>query len=258
MGVVPIVDPETIEAIRDRDILIPPWGEDLLERLDMVGPAETGWDTIVTAGMYARSHYADPNPPFATLCDELLQKLPVPPTRVLDLGCSAGRMGIEVAMRTGASLTGVDLEPLPLRWAARAANTNPIDIPVLRNAKQFELQRVGSPTEQVLEAQWICANVYNLPLEAKQFDLICAINLLDSVPHPKALLAVMADMLSPGGAIIVAQPATWSAALTPPERWLLEEAEWENAFRRHGLRSHSYSKPIEWILRRTPTQWYGY
>jgi SAM-dependent methyltransferase len=60
----------------------------------------------------------------------------------------------------------------------------------------------------------------SLPFKSGSFGLAVALQVLDSVSSPLALLGAIADVLPPGGSALLASPYDWSAAATPMEAWI--------------------------------------
>ena len=98
-----------------------------------------------------------------------------PPSRVLDLGCSGGRLG-ECIRQLGHHVTGVDVEALP-------------------GVKE----RLDNFIQADLEA--------GIPPEAGSgYDVLVAADVVEHVRNPERLLADAHDVLKPGGVLLVSVP----------------------------------------------------
>lgn len=62
---------------------------------------------------------------------------------------------------------------------------------------------------------WLCADICNPPFEAASFQLISALNVLDSVPTPYIMLGQCHALLSPGAGLVLSSPFAWRADITP-------------------------------------------
>jgi SAM-dependent methyltransferase len=66
---------------------------------------------------------------------------------------------------------------------------------------------------------WI-GDALSPPLGAGCAGLVLALNLLDCVSDPAALLRAAASLLRPGGHLLLSTPLDWSTAATPAEAWV--------------------------------------
>jgi len=106
-----------------------------------------------------------------------LARCGVAPGRLLDVGCGDGLL-LALAARGGWEVWGVDTSPEVL---ARA---------------RAEVPEAHLAAEDLVRA--------DLPLEA--FDAITLINVLEHVPHPRQVLARCAQLLRPGGVLLIHVP----------------------------------------------------
>lgn len=140
--------------------------------------------------------------------------------RVLDLGCAAGRTSFDLAIRhPGALVLGIDRIFALLRVARGAAHGR-VSYPRRRiglvyDRRTFAVNLDGS--EQV--DFWAC-DALALPFDSGTADLVAALNLVDCVSDPPRALAAMAEVVRPGGTILLATPYDWNTRATPVERWI--------------------------------------
>ncbi len=136
-----------------------------------------------------------------------------PGEAVLDVGCGAGEVCVELARRVGASgrVCGVDRSAAMID-AARAAAANA--------GATIDLQVAG---------------IYDLPFPDASFDAVRAERVLQHIDDPKRGLAEMIRVLRPGGRIMVIDPdhSQWSLALETREHERVHEA-----LRAQFLQSH--------------------
>jgi 2-polyprenyl-6-hydroxyphenyl methylase/3-demethylubiquinone-9 3-methyltransferase len=94
------------------------------------------------------------------------------PARVLDVGCGAGFLTNELA-RQGHRVTGVDAAPGTLATAERHDTTRSV--------------------------RYTVADALRLPFDDGSFDVVCAMDFLEHVEQPAAVIAEVARVLAPGG-----------------------------------------------------------
>ena len=179
-----------------------------------------GWDHW--ADHDAQEKGAEPVKPgqAARLLARLLGGLPaaLPDGPILDLGCGAGRTVAELAEATGRLVLGIDMSVPLARVAQDAVVGGRVAYDKRRSGLHFERRDFAVPARAEADI-WI-ADALALPFDAGCFALATALNLLDCVQDPKALLAEIARVLGPGGACALATPFDWSGAATPFANWL--------------------------------------
>ena len=256
---IPIVVPGAFDEVHESDVLPDVDSEDLLRRVNDLELGGDVWQRVVLASMYTQSHYGGLDQPFAALCEQLLPA-GEPIAYAADLGCGVGRMAIEIAHRTAATVLGVDASPLALRWAALAAQGAPFDVPVLATVKRFEMSTLQSPTTvEPGQVRWVCGDVFNPPLVAEAFDLVTAVSLIGTVSDPYIALGQACALVRRGGYLILAQPDTWDPTVTPPANWLADDhLEWDQMLARFGFRTVNRVDSVAWELHRTPRQRFRY
>jgi 2-polyprenyl-6-hydroxyphenyl methylase/3-demethylubiquinone-9 3-methyltransferase len=92
--------------------------------------------------------------------------------RVLDVGCGAGFLANELAQQ-GHRVTGVDAAPGTLATAARHDTTGSV--------------------------RYTVADALRLPFDDGSFDVVCAMDFLEHVEQPAAVVAEISRVLAPGG-----------------------------------------------------------
>jgi len=99
--------------------------------------------------------------------------------RVLDVGCGGGLLA-EALARAGAEVTGIDLAPGMIEVARLHASESGLAIDY----------RVAAAEELALESPG-------------RFEVITCMEMLEHVPEPAAMVATLARLLAPGGALFV-------------------------------------------------------
>ncbi len=186
------------------------------------------------ASTYAWDAYADldpaeapgtPAPGAARRCLHALlalaQPIASPPARMLDLGCAAGRTAFDLAALAPEGLVlGVDSNLALLRIARRAATRGEVvygrrRIGLVYDGRRFPADLPGRERVDF----WAC-DAAALPFTPGGADLVLALNLLDCVPDPAALLHALAAALRPGGTLLLATPFDWATRATPAQHWI--------------------------------------
>ena len=235
---IPLILPQlrTLLAERGVELLV---RDDLAEPLesllgDAIGP--NSWFDVMrqTISTYAWDGWADldpeepapdasaPVPGAARRCLEALLALAgaAPARRVLDLGCGAGRTAFDLAARHPEALVlGIDVNLALLRLAQGAARGR-ISYPRRRIGLVYDRRAFAVDLPGAARVDFWACDAAALPVEPGTADLITALNLLDCVPDPAALLAALAAALRPGGRLLLATPYDWATRATQVEGWI--------------------------------------
>ncbi|MBS0649484.1 MAG: 3-demethylubiquinone-9 3-O-methyltransferase [Verrucomicrobia bacterium] len=148
------------------------------------------------------------------------------PVKILDLGCGAGFLTQEMAKR-GHEVVGIDLSEESLRIAQ----------------KLDETRRV----------KYVRGDATTTPFPASSFDVVCAMDLLEHVQNPEALVREASRLLRPGGLfffhtfnrtalswLLVIKGVEWCVKNTPPHmhvlRMFIKPRELEAMCKDVGLR----------------------
>ena len=252
---IPIVVPGSFDAILEYDTFGPVDDlGDLPQRIEALAIGDPTWNRLVRVGMYVCSHYGDDQCPFEQIVDFITSHISTPIQAAADLGCGPGALAIRLANQMEAFVVGMDSNPLNLRWAAAAAAGLMLNVPVLRSERQFGLRKIAPDiVPDPGRVEWVCGDVAHPPLPAEAFDLVAAVNLLDSVTHPLVALGQAAALVRPKGHLLIAQPNAWDRKLTPVKRWLPErDAGWEMLFNRLGLKTVGRFDGLRWVIKRNP------
>lgn len=237
----PIVDgiPIIVAAIRgwlaanplqllQRDDLSP-----ALESLvgDVLGPGSP-YDTLRhQIGIYAADHYESHSA--AQLLNRaialsgrralspanLSNEIP-PSAPTLDIGCSVGGTTFALAHRLGTLTLGIDLNFAMLRVASRALREGRIryarrSVGLVHERRELT---IDLPARELVDF-W-CCDAAALPFADATFATASALNIIDCVPAPRALITECARVLQQGGSAFFSTPYDWTPTATPVEQWL--------------------------------------
>jgi putative 4-mercaptohistidine N1-methyltranferase len=137
--------------------------------------------------------------------------------RALDLGCAVGRSTFELS-RTYEEVIGIDFSA---RFVAAGES--------LRNGDALHYRRYGEmhrPEPLVARApagltseriRFEQGDAMDLRRDLGSFDLVHAANLLCRLPEPLRLLKQLPALVTGGGYLVLATPATWMEEYTPWE-----------------------------------------
>jgi len=121
--------------------------------------------------------------------------------QVLDVGCGAGFLSNHLA-REGFTVTGIDSSQASIDVASRHDETG--------------------------KARYLLGDASRLPFPDGSFDVVCAMDFLEHVEEPAAIVAEMARVLKPGGAFFF------------------------HTFNRNPLAWLVIIKGVEWFVKNTP------
>ncbi len=181
-----------------------------------------GWDSYAAFDPAERAQEGGPVPGAAARCmNRLIDFIGQPPGGLaLDLGCSGGGSSFALAARAPDALVlGIDINPGLLRLARRA----------MRGVVAYPRRRIGLVydrrcfTVDLAGAArvdfWMC-DAAALPFPESTASLTAALNVLDCVPAPSALLSELARVTRAGGHMLLASPYDWSVRATPVQHWV--------------------------------------
>ncbi len=126
--------------------------------------------------------------------------------RSLELGCGTGRALVELS-RTSRLAVGLDRSGAMLRTARRLLRGE--ELPYARRMAGREYLQASVRGEAAPNAQLVCADAMDAPFAPGVFDRVVALNLLDNVPSPRALLHQLHLLTAPGGEIVLSSPFAW-------------------------------------------------
>lgn len=258
---VPIVMADSSEFLRgelatvvERDM-----APELAAALIADGPDELPYARLLEhLSIYLDAHWGDRAEPAPDGVDEACALRPIverlralPKARAaIELGCSVGRVLAELPAE---SVYGLELQ----FGAARRARKLLAGERVAYARRMIGRSYAAAVTSGIRRDNvWIaCGDALDAPYVPGAFDRVVALNLLDSVAHPRQLLAVVDALCERGGEIVLASPYAWqSTVMAEHERFGgADPAEALRLILRSGL-SMGYTiveeAEVPWTLRR--------
>lgn len=145
---------------------------------------------------------------------------PVERARALEIGCSVGRACFELSVFCD-DVIGIDYSNSFIRQAqalqqTREATFSSADEGELRAQHHYRLEERFRPDM----IQFEVGDATDLRTDLGRFDIVLACNLLCRVPDPQSVLRRFADLVKPGGQLVLTSPYTWMEQYTPKRMWL--------------------------------------
>jgi len=192
---------------------------------------------------YLLFHYGDPeevmpwkNGPrqalgFAARCvRELLNPSAVGrDARALDVGCAVGRSSFELAGHCR-EVIGIDSSRAFIDVAEKIRREGSLGYDFT-----VEGDRLAHATARVPEGvaasriKFEVGDAMDLRPDLGSFHVVLAANLLCRLPDPRVFLARAAQLVRPGGQLLLTTPFSWLAEFTPRDKWIGGSGENESA-----------------------------
>ena len=178
---------------------------DTLDNPEWSGRPFYGYDSAEVQASYA-ARQAD------SVADFLIPRL-TPGMSLLDCGCGPGSvtLGLAEAVTPG-QVVGIDLEPNMIERAEAFASEN-----------------------QVKNVEFKVADIYDLPFDEGQFDVVFSASVLEHLSDPVRALGSMRRVLKPGGITAIIR-TDWAAPFIVPENESMSRflELFEGGFNRYG------------------------
>jgi len=136
---------------------------------------------------------------------------------VLELGCGVGRALFELAQKADA-VVGLDRSGSLLRAARVLLRGEELPYASKLAGRSHARASVLAPAAAA-NVGLVCADALDPPFSPGSFDRVAALNLLDNVRSPRALLHHLHQLAAPGGEILLSSPFSWRDGIVDePER----------------------------------------
>jgi len=134
--------------------------------------------------------------------------------RAVELGCSVGRITAELAT-TADHVVGLDLQFGAVRRARRLLDGERLAYGRRTAGRHYTAATIlaGDRTVPAARRTLLCGDALDPPLIPAMFGRVVALNLLDSVAHPRQLLSVVDGLCTRGGELILSSPYTWQSSV---------------------------------------------
>jgi uncharacterized protein YbaR (Trm112 family) len=126
----------------------------------------------------------------------------------VELGCSLGRVLAELPAERA---VGIDMHFGAVRRARRLLGGESLTYARREIGRHYSAALASG--KRTSDRKLVCADALDPPLLPDGFDRVIALNLLDSVAHPRQLLAVIDGLCAMGGEIILSSPYAWQSSV---------------------------------------------
>jgi SAM-dependent methyltransferase len=125
----------------------------------------------------------------------------------LELGCGVGRALFELS-HTADAVVGLDRSGALLRAAHRLLRGEELHYARRMAGRNYAAASLRAP-ERAANVALVCADALDPPFAPGGFHRVVALNVLDNVASPRALLHQMHQLAAPGGELVLASPFAW-------------------------------------------------
>jgi putative 4-mercaptohistidine N1-methyltranferase len=186
--------------------------------------SETYYESDDALAQYLWLHYVGTGDqaPFPVRCvTHTLDRARLPArARALDLGCAVGRSTFELA-RWCDEVVGLDYSQRFVAAARQLQAGNSLSFDLVEQGDLKERFTARAPEGVARDrVRFETGDAQALPDTLGSFDVVLMANLLCRLNEPRRLLARAADLVKPGGQLVITTPSTWKDIHTPRENWL--------------------------------------
>jgi putative 4-mercaptohistidine N1-methyltranferase len=138
----------------------------------------------------------------------------------LDVGCAVGASSFELA-RSSRKVTGIDFSSAFIRAAEEMKCQTALQATVAFEGKRVQKFTASVPGDiDCSRVSFETGDAMNLRSGLGVFDVVLAANLICRLPEPRRFIERLADLVAPGGQLLLATPFSWLPEFTPEENWL--------------------------------------
>ncbi len=140
--------------------------------------------------------------------------------RALDLGCAVGRSSFELA-RHCPEVVGIDFSQRFIEAAAAIARSGELDyLRADEGTLTTRCRAIVSTEIDRTRVRFEVGDAMDLRSDLGTFDVMLMANLIDRLSAPQRCLSQLANLVKPGGQLVIMSPYTWLEDFTPRENWL--------------------------------------
>ncbi|HEX9577642.1 MAG TPA: methyltransferase domain-containing protein [Myxococcales bacterium] len=131
----------------------------------------------------------------------------------LELGCGVGRGAYELS-RSAELVVGLDRSGASLRRARALVRGE--ELLYARRAAGRSYRPAAAHAPPAKNVELVCGDALDPPFPPGTFGRVAALNLLDNVPSPRALLHHLHQLAASGGEVLIASPYAWRDEIVEP------------------------------------------
>jgi SAM-dependent methyltransferase len=137
----------------------------------------------------------------------------------LELGCGVAGHAPLWRETCGGSVTLCDLRPGMLSVARDLHAGRAVELPWRRVGRHHVPISVTAEDQSLTDVHYVVGDAIDPPFAAEHFELVVALNLVDTVRDPWMLLGQLDALTAPGGLLLLGQPFHYEAHAQHPDGW---------------------------------------
>lgn len=155
----------------------------------------------------------------ARVVNELLDSS-TPAESALDIGCAVGASSFELA-RSIPRVVGIDFSSAFICAAEELKTTGRLEASVALEGRRIQnfVARVPEQADRQRVA-FETGDAMSLRSDLGAFDVVLAANLVCRLPEPLRFIQRLADLVAPGGQLLLATPFSWLPEFTAEANWI--------------------------------------
>jgi len=204
-------------------------GPEVLGLLSSAGPDDGPiTHSVAHLGTYLDSSWGDLAEPrleplgFAGLLRKLDERRDTRVPLALELGCCVGR-GLSALSRGAERVVGLDRNLAVLRAARQLLSGKDLRYARRSTGRSTEPASIRPGGQAAPSVQLVCGDALDPPFAPELYGRVVALNLLDNVRSPVALLHHLAALTARGGELLIASPFAFRSGIVDEDERLLRD-----------------------------------